>query len=94
MDPLLEKKAERARARSSRRPAEEEQAESGEGRMQEFLLDMTAEAEAGRYHHVIGRDEEIEEIYNQGFEACQSSLYDQAIEKFKQVLAYPHYSSG
>ena len=34
----------------------------------------------------------IDEIYNQGFEACQSGLYDQAIEKFQQVIAYssPH----
>lgn len=34
-------------------------------------------------------DERIEKIYNQGLEACQLGLYDQAIEKFQQVLAYP-----
>jgi tetratricopeptide (TPR) repeat protein len=34
-------------------------------------------------------DEDIERIYNQGFEACQSKQYDRAIEKFQQVLAYP-----
>jgi len=34
-------------------------------------------------------DVDIEKIYNQGFEACQSGQYDQAIEKFRQVLAYP-----
>jgi ATP-dependent Clp protease ATP-binding subunit ClpC len=62
MDPLLEKKAERARARSSKRLAEEAEAESPERHMQEFLLDMTAEAEAGRYHPVIGREREMEEL--------------------------------
>jgi len=34
-------------------------------------------------------NEEIEKIYSQGFEACQAGQYDQAIEKFQQVLAYP-----
>ena len=34
-------------------------------------------------------DKEIDKIYNQGFDACQLGQYDQAMEKFRQVLAYP-----